>query len=380
MKFHVNKTNHLSKKNSFLKKYFFLLFILFSYIQSNATTYYAGPCPGPINWSGFTAGTCPFWTGAGGTGTQLTAQPAAGDNLVIPAGCTVSVIGVPPLTVNNAITLTVNGQLDFGNANKLQLAAGSTLVVGSSGSLKKGNGNGQNNYIDIGTQTVWSAGAGSASGPFILNGACALSSTSTSPYTYSPAGCGTTLLPIELLEFTGTCIANGVQLNWITATEINNDYFLIEKSNDGYDWEQIAKIKGLVNSYATTKYIHNDYTTQNNLTYYRMSQVDLSGIKTVFKAIDVYCSDKDIKDQILLYPNPSSTELNIVLSISKLAANTNITLVNNAGQLIFETKVDLIKGVNSFAFPFDIPSGAYTVLFSSKDIVIPSQKLMVINP
>ena len=374
MKFYVNKTNNLSKKNSFLTKYFFLLFILFSYIQSNATTYYAGTCPGPINWSGFPS---PFWTGAGGTGTQLTAQPAAGDNLVIPAGCTVNVSN-NPVTVNNSITLTVNGQLSIGNPNRLQLAAGSNIVVGSGGSFNKGIGGGNSSFIQIGATAVWTAGIGNVSGPFILNGSCVL--TGSNPNTYNPPGCGTTLLPIELLEFTGTCIANGVQLNWVTATEINNDYFLIEKSNDGYSWEQIAKIKGLVNSYATTKYIHNDYTTQNNLTYYRISQTDIGGQTTIFKAIDVYCSDKDIKDQILLYPNPSSTELNIVLSISKLASNTNITLVNNAGQLIFETKVDLIKGVNSFAFPFDIPSGAYTVLFSSKDIVIPSQKLMVVKP
>jgi hypothetical protein len=290
MELHLSITNASRNNRGF--KNFYLLFVLFTYIQSNATTYYAGVCPGPITWSGFTAGTCPFWTGVGGTGTQLTAQPAAGDNLVIPAGCTVSVSG-QPLTVNNAITLTVNGQLDFGNSNKLALAAGSKIVVGSGGSFNAGNGGGNNNYIDIGATAVWTAHVGDVSGPFILNGGCVL--TGNNPNTYSPAGCGTTLLPIELLEFTGTCIANGVQLNWVTATEINNDYFLIEKSNDGYDWEQIAKIKGLVNSYTATKYIHIDYTTQNNLTYYRMSQVDLSGIKTVFKAIDVYCSDKGYK-------------------------------------------------------------------------------------
>jgi hypothetical protein len=345
---------------------------LFTYIPFSATTYTAIGCPGPVIWGGFTSGTCPFWNG----GAQLTSQPTANDNLVIPAGCTVSVNG-NPLTVNNAITLTVNGQLDFGNSNKLALAAGSKIVVGSGGSFNAGNGNGNNNYIDIGATAVWTAAVGDVSGPFILNGGCVL--TGRNPNTYTPPGCGTTLLPIELLEFTGTCIINGVQLNWITATEINNDYFLIEKSNDGYDWEQIAKIKGLVNSYTSTKYIHIDYTAQNNLTYYRMSQVDLSGIKTVFKAIDVYCSDKDIKDQMILYPNPSSTELNIVLNVNNSSTNTIITLVNNASQLIFETKVDLIKGVNSFAFPFEIPSGSYTVLFSSTTISIPAQKLMVIK-
>ena len=287
--------------------------------------------------------------------------PTGSDNIYIPNGFTVTITTSIDLSAGSLTSMVIAGNLFFsGNTSTLLLPTTATITLTSTGTITTDVHN-NSQKLKIGTNTVWSGNSGTITGP----------TTATS---------SSTPLPIELLEFTGTCITNGVQLNWITATEINNDYFLIEKSNDGYDWAQIAKIKGLVNSYATTKYIHIDYTSQNNLTYYRMSQVDLSGIKTVFKAIDVYCSDKDIKDQILLYPNPSSTELNIVLSINKLATNTNITLVNNAGQLIFETKVDLIKGVNSFAFPFDIPSGAYTVLFSSKDIVIPSQKLMVIKP
>jgi hypothetical protein len=361
--------NTLEIKKGLIKSSLILVFVLFTYIQSLAT---AGGCPGSVNWSGFTAGTCPFWNG----GTQLTFQPSPGDNLVIPTGCTVCVMG-QPVTINNAVTIIVNGQLNFGNSNKLSLAAGSKIVVGFGGSFNAGNGGGNNNYIDIGATAVWTANIGDISGTFILNGSCVL--TGSSPNTYSPTGCGTVLLPIELLEYTGTCITNGIQLNWVTATEINNDYFLIEKSDNGYDWKQIAKVKGLVNSYTITKYVHIDYTNQNNLNYYRISQVDVNGLKTVFKPFDVYCSEKDIKDQMILYPNPSSTELNIVLSVSKLATNTNITLVNSAGQLIFETKVNLIKGVNSFAFPFDIPSGAYTVLFSSNDVVIPAQKLMIIK-
>lgn len=355
MNFYLKKINSLYGKISFIKKHLCLFFILFSHIQSNATTYYS-TCPG--TWSGFTAGTCPFWTGSGGTGTQLTTQPATGDVLVIPANCTLTISG--GVTTTNVINIKILGAMVFpGPGNNLNMASGSRIDIATGGSI---SGTSNSNQIKIGP------GGADWSGPGVLTG----------PAAVTTSGSGSTL-PIELLEFTGTCIANGVQLNWITGTEINNDYFLIEKSNDGYNWEQIAKIKGLVNSYAAAKYVHNDYTNLYNLTYYRISQVDIGGQTTIFKAIDVYCSDTNIKDQMILYPNPSSTELNIVLSVSKLATNTNITLVNNAGELIFETKVDLIKGVNSFAFPFDIPSGAYTVLFSSNDIVISAQKLMVIK-
>lgn len=359
-------------------KYCILFFsILIFNLKSIATTYYAGTCPGPITWNDWA--TSPFWTGLGATGTHLTSQPANGSILVIPAGCTVAINS--NINSTNSYTFQVNGTLKFKTGNKLNMGSGSSISLSSTGNLDAGTGGGSANLITIGSSPgvdVWSSGIGDVSGPFILNATCSMTSAGP-PTVYSPAGCGTALLPIELLEFTATCIANGVQLNWITATELNNDYFLIEKSNDGYDWEQIAKIKGLVNSYSVTKYIHNDYTTLNNLTYYRMSQVDLNGIKTVFKAIDVYCSDKDVTDQMILYPNPSSTELNIVLNVNNPSANTTITLVNNASQLIFEAKVDLIKGVNSFTFPAEIPIGSYTVFFSSSNIIIPAQKLMVIK-
>ena len=351
MKFFINN----SKKRQFtlfLNKGLLFITIIFINSEIAATTYTTIGCPSASTWSTFPA---PFWNGA----TQLTSQPLDGDILVIAAGCTVSISGA--ISVTSTITINIYGQLKFpSTSDRLNMAAGSIINVYSGGSITAAS---NSNQIKIGPGSADWSGPGTLSGPAAV----------------TTAGSGSTL-PVELLEFTGTCIANGVQLNWITATEINNDYFLIEKSNDGYGWEQIAKIKGLANSYAPTKYIHNDYTTQNNLTYYRISQTDIGGQTTIFKAIDVYCSDKDIKDQIILYPNPSSTELNIVLSISKLATNTSITLVNNTGQLMFETKVDLVKGVNSFALPFDIPSGAYTVLFSSNDVVIPSQKLMVINP
>ncbi len=366
------KINTLRINKNILKKSIFLVFVLLNLSQSLATTYTAIGCPGPVTWSGFTAGTCPFWNGS----TQLTSQPAASDNLVIPFGCTVSVIG-QPLTVDNTITIIVNGQLNFGNSNKLSLAPGSIVIVNSGASLNAGNGNGNNNYIDIGGINVWNATVGDIFGPFTLSAGCAL--ISNNPNTYVPAGCGLAPLPIELIEFTSTCVTNGVKLNWSSGTEMNNDYFLIEKSDNAYDWEQIAKIKGFTNSYSINKYNHIDYTAKNNLTYYRISQVDMDGKKTMFKVIDAYCSKNEIKDQMILYPNPSSNGLNIMLNTTHSETNTSIILFDNVGQVIFETKVDLIKGVNSFSFPYEIPSGSYTVLFSSNNLVIPAQKLMVVK-
>jgi hypothetical protein len=60
---------------------------------------------------------------------------------------------------------------------------------------------------------------------------------------------------------------------------------------------------------------------------------------------------------MLLYSNPSSTELNIILNVNKSSNNTSINLVDNTGRLVFESGIDLIKGVNYFTFPINTPLG-----------------------
>lgn len=57
--------------------------------------------------------------------------------------------------------------------------------------------------------------------------------------------------------------------------------------------------------------------------------------------------------------------------------NNYIRILNSFGQVVLETKVDVIKGVNTFVLPLEITSGTYNVMFSSDNIVLPSQKLLI---
>lgn len=329
--------------------YFFLLFgFNVNYLQ--ATKYIASGCPGPVFWGAFDA-TCPFFSSPGGT--RLTVQPAAGDILEIPAGCTVTVN--QNFTINNNITINVYGQLKFqGSSNALNFdGCSSQIIVYSGGSISASSSSNQIKICSGGAE--WK-GPGTSTGPFMITN-------------------GT--LPIELIEFTGTCLSNGVELNWSTASEENNDYFLVEKSSNGTDWELVAKITGSGTSGVVNKYVHIDYTNNNELTYYRLTQVDKNTTKEVFKAVDVNC--KNVTNQMILYPNPSSTELNILLDVTTSSNNNYIKILNSVGQIVIETKVDVTKGVNTFVLPVDIMPGTYNIMFSSDNIVLPSQKLMIIK-
>ena len=115
-------------------------------------------------------------------------------------------------------------------------------------------------------------------------------SSSTNPFNLNWGGTATldcTPLPIELIDWSGYN-KNGVNnLTWATASEINNDYFLIERSIDGINWDRIGTMEGAGNSNTGIVYDFDDTEFQDSLNYYRLSQVDFDGQKEQFHIISI---------------------------------------------------------------------------------------------
>ncbi len=93
------------------------------------------------------------------------------------------------------------------------------------------------------------------------------------------------VLPIELLNFEGECS----MLKWSTATENNNDYFIVESSLNGGDWTEVDRVDGAGTTLTPQTYTLNLNPT-NRLKYYRLTQVDFDGQSEVFKIISVSCN------------------------------------------------------------------------------------------
>lgn len=102
-------------------------------------------------------------------------------------------------------------------------------------------------------------------------------------------------LPIELISFIGKNENNSNSLEWITATEIDNDYFTVERSADGMSWETIGYVSSLGNSNEYTMYSYNDNTFKPMINYYRLSQTDFNGYKTSFNIIAINNIKKEPK-------------------------------------------------------------------------------------
>lgn len=85
------------------------------------------------------------------------------------------------------------------------------------------------------------------------------------------------VLPVDLLFLNGRKADDRVVLNWATANEVNNDYFEVEWSKNGRDFEVIGMEDGFGNTYQETHYAHNHKTPVLGHNYYRLRQVDLDG-------------------------------------------------------------------------------------------------------
>ncbi|ANQ52653.1 T9SS type A sorting domain-containing protein [Flammeovirga sp. MY04] len=135
-------------------------------------------------------------------------------------------------------------------------------------------------------------------------------------YYIEEAGCYSDAdLPIELIYFTAALLTDSVSLEWATATEINTDYFDVERSIDKLNWTQIAKIDAAGNSNVKIEYdyIDNNLPDASLVVYYRLKQVDLDGIFQYYGTVGVKLGD-DAESDVIIYPNPINygENLNIV--------------------------------------------------------------------
>jgi hypothetical protein len=136
-------------------------------------------------------------------------------------------------------------------------------------------------------------------------------------------------LPIVLMSFYAKPFGVNVQLNWATATEINNDYFTVERSKDGKNFEKVTQVKGAGQSAIILNYSVVDYQSYIGTSYYRLKQTDFDGNNT-FSDIIAAKSGKDFKFNI--FPNPFQKGITIYLSDELSLVDVEIRVFDNLGK------------------------------------------------
>jgi len=144
------------------------------------------------------------------------------------------------------------------------------------------------------------------------------------------------VLPIELLSFSGSCEKENVILNWSTASEINNNYFTIERSSDGTNFEPIETVQGAGNSSTIRSYEFTDSPPdgggQEGALYYRLKQTDYNGKYEYFGPISVTCSSND-EWNLILQNIPVQDELLATLLLPE-DAKIKIEIMDLQGKII----------------------------------------------
>lgn len=139
------------------------------------------------------------------------------------------------------------------------------------------------------------------------------------------------ILPIELLEFKAELKSNVVELTWITATEINNDFFTIERSTDGIFFESLMTKKGSGNSSNIINYLSVDENPLDGISYYRLKQTDFNGSLSYSQIESV---SSNTKEDFKIYPNPNESGL---LKISTSNSSTfEVKLIDAIGRIIYQ--------------------------------------------
>jgi len=174
-------------------------------------------------------------------------------------------------------------------------------------------------------------------------------------------------LPIELSSFNAVCNNNKVGITWVTASEINNNYFTIERSKDLQTWEIVTTIVGAGNSNTPIAY---SYTDNNPFletsSYYRLRQTDYNGTTVAFDPSAVKCNEVSSEISINYYPNPFNSEL-IISTKNAPDKMSEVIIYDIMGNKVYEKPITLENesGVFTLNLGGNISKGIYFIKFIS---------------
>ena len=117
-------------------------------------------------------------------------------------------------------------------------------------------------------------------------------------------------LPVELTAFDAKAEEDVAKLSWTTASEFRNDYFTVERSQDGKNWENIATVKGVGTTEEEWNYAFDDPNPYRGISYYRLWQTDFDGTTEM---LGVRSVNFDEADELQIFPNPAKEQVTVTV-------------------------------------------------------------------
>lgn len=335
------------------------------------------------------------WTGCGG------GIPISSSSVVINSTITLTLtanVTIASLTINNNQTLTVTGgfrliitgNLTMNNQSTFLVSGGAFIDVGgdfnsaNNGNVSVDGSGGGGSFLTRGCYRV----GGGQPDPNIFGGTgltwCVNGSCSSGNNSESGTNTCNTLLPVTLVNFSGRLIERAenwrenqkvAEISWATVNETNNDFYTLEKSQNGLLFEELMRVKGAGTVNVLKTYKEYDYTPFEGITYYRLRQTDYDGKYTYSKIIGL-----ETATNLTMYPNSISAkerQLNIHIK-EKFYTGLNVSILDINGKVIYDTYFTKEQGnVYHLVFPSEIPQGIYFAHLKTDNQLI-VKKLLVL--
>ena len=184
-------------------------------------------------------------------------------------------------------------------------------------------------------------------------------------------------LPVELVSFAANCEDNNtVSVNWTTASEHNSDYFIVEKSRDGLNWNVLVTKAAAGNSIQLINYSVADVADISGTIYYRLTQVDLDAASKVYDIVSTNCA-MDQELSLLAYPSPSNGQFTVKIE-NALGGKYDLAIKDMQGKAIEEQTIDLETGTTLEKMnPEGLQPGVYMLQFIQNGNVLKQQKMLI---
>jgi hypothetical protein len=178
------------------------------------------------------------------------------------------------------------------------------------------------------------------------------------------------VLPVQLLSFTASVVNPSlVDLKWSTASEQNSNYFIVERSADGQQYDPIQTVSAAGSSHQVLNYGAKDGRPLKGMSYYRLKMVDLDGA-AIYSEVRVVNIESNT--ELTMFPNPAVDRTFIELNDNKAL---KVTVVDNTGREV----MSIVKPTVA-VLPVDVSrlaAGLYFVIIDLEDKTRVTRKLLI---
>lgn len=182
-------------------------------------------------------------------------------------------------------------------------------------------------------------------------------------------------LAIELGDFSAELIGEKVNLSWFTLSEVENDYFMVQKSLDGVTWSGFEQVNAVGNSAKKMNYATTDSKPAAGVNYYRLVNVDLAGEKQYSQVIAVNLAGVDLLN---IYPNPSHGQF-VLQTNAQQNSILDILIFDVAGKLVHSKSIKTETGGMEIPVQVDEPAGVYFMTLKVDGVSVYRNKRLIIQ-